>query len=567
MTSLLPPEVANHPLTLAYEACSHRPMTLGSLLREITERFGDRQAIAFRGRSVSYRDLWSDARAIARALVSAGFGKGTRVGILMSSRPEFVAAVYGAAMAGGVVVLLHTVATAKDRDYMLRHSDCAVLLLQAALHRQAWIDELVGMHPEIRNQPAGSLRLSGLPFLRRVVCLDAAPGIEGVSDWAGFIAAGASVPDAVLDALAAEVHPADDAVFIYTSGSTGSPKAALHRHRSACLQQWRAPIVFGVDPDERIWSMYPFFWSAGFAFFMGSLTAGACLVLQERFDAAETLELIERERITMLASAVATLAPLADHPDVRTRDLTSIRHLPTNAGLRRHLDIPEKAWGPTVAYGLSETFANATYVIPDEPDPMTRPGGYPLPGMRFRIVDPATGAVLKPGEVGEIAIAGTQVMRGYYKRNPEEYSDDDGYVRTGDQGHIDSRGRVHYTARLSNMIKTKGANVSPMEIEAVLQRWGKVKIAYAVGIPQAERGEDIVACVVRRDDLPVGADEILAHLRKELASYKVPRHVLFLQADDIPMTATNKPKLVELREIARRTLAAAPSAPRPAPPA
>jgi acyl-CoA synthetase (AMP-forming)/AMP-acid ligase II len=554
MTTDLPPDVASHPLTRAFAACSERPQTLGLLLREVTERYADRQALAWRGQAVSYSDLWTSARAVAAALVAAGCGKGTRVGILMSSRPEFIAAAYGTAMIGGVVLLLHSVATAKDRDYMLAHSDCQVLLMQAAFLRQDWARDLAGFHPEIATQTPGDLRLAALPFLRRVVCLDETPGLAGIQRWSDFIAAGAGTSGALLDAMLAQVHPSDDGVIIYTSGSTGSPKGALHRQRSACLQQWRAPIIFGTDPDERFWSLYPFFWSAGFAFFMGALTAGCCLVLQERFDAAETLELIERERITMMAAAVATLAPLADHPDVTKRDLSSIRHIPTMAGLRRHLNLAEKAWGPTAAYGLSETFANATYIIPDDVEPMTRPGGYPMPGMRFRIIDPETGRELPQGETGEIALAGTQVMRCYYKRNPEEYSDADGYIRTGDEGFIDARGRVHFTARLSNMIKTKGANVSPMEIEEKLLRWGKVKIVFVVGIPHPDNGEDVVACVVKRDDLDVTAEEIIAHLKQEVASYKVPRHVVFLQAGDIPMTATNKPKLPDLRALAQQRL-------------
>jgi acyl-CoA synthetase (AMP-forming)/AMP-acid ligase II len=555
-----PPEVVNHPVTKAFEATLERPMTLGGLLRAVTTEHADRQAIAFRGEAIGYRDLWQRAQAVAKALVAAGAGKGTRVGILMASRPEFMAAAYGIGLIGGVVVLMHSVATARERDYMLRHSDCAVLLMQSAFQRQNWVTDVTGFHPDIATQPGGDLRIKALPFLRRVVCLEAPAGVSGIEDWSTFIARGASISDDMVDAMEAQVHASDDAVMIYTSGSTGSPKAVVHRHRAACVQQWRTPIIFGMAKDERVWSLYPLFWSAGFAFFPGVLTSGACMVMQDKADPAETLEIFERERVTMLASAVPTLAPLADHPDVTKRDLSSIRHLPTTAGLRRHLTISEKVWGPTASWGMSETFANVTYLIPDEADPLTRPGGYPMPGVTFRILDPATGAQVKTGELGEIAMTGFQIMRGYYKRNPEEYCDADGYVKTGDQGFIDRYGRLQFVSRLSNMIKTKGANVSPVEIEDVLMRWGKVKLAFVVGIPHKEHGEDVVACVVRRDDLPIEAGEIVAYLRQELASYKAPPHVLFMQADEIPMTVTNKPKLADLREKVLGRLAAAAAA-------
>ena len=557
MPTNLPPDVANHPLTKAYEACSDKPLTLGALLHDVAARYAGKQVLAFRGQAITYRELLAQARATAKALIAGGCGKGTRVGILMSSRPEYFAAVYGVAMAGGIVVPLHTVATANDREFMLQHSDCAILLMQAALARHDWLGEFLERHAEARQQANGQLRLAALPWLRRVVCLDEDRGVAGVQAWPAFIDAGASVSDALLDAVAAQVHPSDDAVIIYTSGSTGSPKGVLHRHRAASLQQWRAPIIYGMAEDERIWSVNPFFWSAGFSFFMGAITSGGCLVLQEHFEAGETLELLERERVTMLASAVATLAPLCDHPDVTRRNLSAIRHLPTNAGLRRFLNVEEKKWGPTVAYGLTETFASATYVIPDEADPITDPGGYPMPGMRFRVVDPASGKTLGPNEKGEIAATGMQLMRTYYKKSPEECFDAEGYVRTGDEGYIDSRGRVHYTARLSNMIKTKGANVSPLEIEEVLNRWGRIKLPCVVGIPSEVRGEDVVACIVKRDDLDVTADEVMTYLRKELASYKVPRHVVFMKQEDIPLTGSNKPRLGDMRKIAAGLIAAA----------
>jgi acyl-CoA synthetase (AMP-forming)/AMP-acid ligase II len=530
-------------------------MTLGALLREVTATHAGRQAIAYRGQAISYAELWQRANAVAKAFIAAGYGKGSRVGVLMSARPEFFAAAYGVALAGGVLVMLHSVATAKERDYMLLHGDCALIIMQPTLHRQDWLRELVELHPEVASQAPGALRIASLPALRRVVCLDDTRGVAGVEAWGDFLRAGESTSDALVDAVAAQVHPSDDAVVLYTSGSTGSPKAVLHRHRAACVQQWRSPVSNGMSEGERVWSMNPMFWSAGFALTLGGLTAGACLVLQERADAAEALELIERERVTMLLSAVATINPMADHPDATKRDLSSIRWLPTTASLRRHLK-PLPKWAPTVAWGMSETFATCTYPIPDDVDPIADPGGYPMPGMRIRIVDPATGLPVARGTKGEIAVAGYQVMRGYAKRPPEESFDADGYVRTGDEGFIDARGRVHFTARLANMIRTKGANVSPVEVEDVLARWGKLKLACVVGIPSAERGEDVVACIVKQDDVDVSEQEIVAYLRGEIASYKIPRHILFMALGDVPVTPSNKPKLADMRRIATQRLAA-----------
>jgi acyl-CoA synthetase (AMP-forming)/AMP-acid ligase II len=554
----LPPEIAAHPLTRALQACSERPLTLGALILETTARHADRPALVFNGASMTYGELGRRVRALAKALLARGLTKGTRVALLMTNRPEFVISAYAVALAGGVVVPVHSVATPKERAFMLQHSDASMLMLQAASGRQRYLEDLALAHPELAGAARGGLLVPALPYLRTVVCLERDERFTGVDGWEDFIASGAGIPDAVLDAAAAQVSPSDDAVIIYTSGSTGTPKGVVHRHRAACLQQWRARTIYGMAEDERVWSVNPFFWSAGFAFFLGVLSTGACMVIQERLEPAEALAVIERERVTMLASFPTTLAPLADHPDAARRDLSSIRHLPTEAALRRRLDIAEKVWGPTLAWGQTESFASATYVIHGaDPEPLAEPGGYPMPGMEFRIVDPDTGRELPDGTPGEITMRGPQVMRGYHKRPPEEGFDADGFVRSGDAGHVDDRGRLHFTGRLTNMIKTRGARVSAMEIEATLARWGRVKSAFVVGVPDARIGESIVACVVRLEDAPVSAEEVVAYLRGELASYKIPARVLFVEQQDIPFTSSNKPMLPKLREMVLARLSAA----------
>jgi len=546
----LPDEIAAHPITQGLLACSERPLTLGALIEEVARRYAARPALAFEGRAVSYGELHAQIRALARALLAAGLSKGARVAVLMTNRPEFLIAAYAIALAGGVVVPIHSVATPREREFMLQHSDASMLLMQPLSGRQRYVEEIAAAHPEIKDSVPGELRITALPSLRRIVCLEGAPSLRAVEPWNEFIAAGQRISDELLDAVAAQITPWDDAVIIYTSGSTGTPKGVVHRQRAACLQQWRARTIYGMAEDERVWSVNPFFWSAGFAFFPGVLAAGACMVIQERMEPAETLALFERERVTMVASFPTTLTPLADHPDATRRDLSSIRHIPTEAALRRHLNLAEKVWGPTAAWGQTESFASATYVIHGiDPEPLDVPGGYPMPGMEFRIIDPETAREVPDGSPGEITMRGPQIMRGYHKRPPEEGFDADGFVRSGDAGHIDARGRLHFTGRLTNMIKTRGARVSAMEIEAVLARWGRVKSAFVVGVPDARIGESIVACVVPLDGTPVTEAEVIAYLRGEIASYKIPGRILFMAPQEIPFTSSNKPQLPKLREL------------------
>jgi acyl-CoA synthetase (AMP-forming)/AMP-acid ligase II len=556
----LPADIAVHPAMREFAACAERPATLGRLIDEVTSRHAGRQAIAYAGESILYRELRARIRLVAKALVANGVSKGMRVAVLMANRPEFVVAVYAVAMVGGVIVPVHSIATARERHYMLAHSDAGLLLIQPDFERQHYLDELIAAHPGIRDALPGQIGVPALPALRRVVSLDAHSSITGVQAWPAFVAAGSSIADELLDAIAAQVDPSDDALIIYTSGSTGEPKGVVHRHRAVALQQWRARIFYTIAEDERVWSVYPLFWSAGFIYFLGVLTAGACMVMQEKMEPEATLRLLEAERVTMLASSNSTIAPLADHPDVVRRDLSSIRHLPTGVALRRHLRVAEQRWGPMLSWGQTETCTIATYAIPgpDQDEPAV-PGGYPLPGTVVRIVDPQTGAELPAGETGEIALKGQQIMRGYHKRPPEAGFDANGFLRSGDSGYLDASGRLHFTGRLVNMIKTRGANVSPLEVEGALSRWGRVRNAYVVGIPDALAGEAVVACVVPHDADAVSEVEVLDWLRGELASYKVPRRVVFLTQDEIPLTPSNKVQLAKLREIASARVSAWPS--------
>jgi acyl-CoA synthetase (AMP-forming)/AMP-acid ligase II len=551
----LPADVAAHPAMREFAACAERPATLGRLIEDVTRRHAARQAIACAGESISYRELRVRIRALARALVAHGVGKGVRVAVLMTNRPEFVVAVYAIAMAGGVVVPIHSVATARERSRMLAHSDAALLLVQPEFGRQRYLDELLDAHPALRDAVPGRIGVAALPGLRRIVALAAHSPAKGVQAWPEFLAAGGEISDELLDAIAAQVDPSDDALIVYTSGSTGEPKGVVHRHRAVALQQWRARVFYGVAEDERVWSVYPLFWSAGFVYFLGVLAAGACMVIEERMQPEATLALLEAERVTMLASSNSTIAPLADHPDAARRDLSSIRHLPTGVALRRHLRVAEQSWGPMLSWGQTETCTIATYAIPGADEPAV-PGGYPLPGTLVRIVDPQTGAELPDGETGEIMLKGPQIMRGYHKRPPEAGFDANGFLRSGDCGYIGARGRVHFTGRLVNMIKTRGANVSPLEVENALARRAGVRAAHVVGIPDPAVGEAVIACVVCDDAEPVSEAEILEWLRRELASYKVPRRIVFLRQDEVPLTASNKVQLAQLRELAAARLSA-----------
>lgn len=520
----------------------------------------DHEAVVFHGPGAvtrwSYDDLRRHARAVARALLVQGLEKGGRVALLMGNRPEWVASAFGVALAGGVLVPINTYFEPTELEHVLRHSDSAILLTQDRLLSHAYLEQVRAMCPEVASGP-DRLRSPSLPFLRLVVGLAVDEPQGAVLPWEAFLESGAAVSDEVLDACAAEIVPADDAVVFYTSGTTAVPKGVLHGHRSPALQSWRFARLLGLDETDRVWSAFPFFWTAGFCMVMGAtLAAGGCLVLQEHFEPGDALRLLEAERVTSPHAWPHQLAQLESHPDWARRDLSTLRHVDAVTSFGRHPSVHvEDVWSPRAAYGLTEmsTIVSST---PASCPPEVREGhqGPILPGNAVRIIDPGTGQILDRDQEGEIAVKGPTLMKGYVKELPESVFDADGFFRTGDAGAVDTENRLHWTGRASGLIKTGGANVSPVEIEEALLPHPELKVALAVGVPDAVLGEIVIACVVAHDGSGIGEEDVRAFLKGRVASYKVPRRVLFFGDDDLSLTGSAKVRANALRDLAMRRL-------------
>jgi fatty-acyl-CoA synthase len=533
-------------------------LTLGAFLADVADRYGERPAMVSGPRRLSYRQLFEETRAVARALVAAGVTKGTRVGVLMGNRPEAAAALFAVGMAGGVAVPISTFAVAPERYHVMAHSDMALAVVEDRLASNTYLDDLARDHPEVAGAAPGAIRSPAFPFLRRVVGFG--EGAGPFQAWGEFLAAGEGVDDRLLDAAGAAVVPYDDALMIYTSGTTALPKSVLHTHRSVTGQLWRWGGQLGLTTEDRVWSAFPFFWSAGFAMVLGgTLASGAALYVDEVFDAGAALELMERERITTYYAFPHTDAQLADHPEARTRDLTSLRNIRSQSALFRFTGMvaDETSWDISSGYGSSETFTVSTALPNDAPLSLRLSShGRPLPGMRIRIVDTETGAPLPPGQSGEITVKGIYLMRTYYKMAPEACFDEDGWFHTKDAGHLDEDGYLHWHGRISGMIKTGGSNVSPVEVETRAAESGVLGVVTVVGVPHHLLGEAVVMCAVPLKGTEADANPVLHHLRATLASYKVPRRIVFFDDEELQFTASEKVHVDEVRRLAVERLVA-----------
>jgi fatty-acyl-CoA synthase len=281
----------------------------------------------------------------------------------------------------------------------------------------------------------------------------------------------------------------------------------------------------------------------------GTIAAGATLILDEVFDPGAALARIESERATALRAWRHQEQAMAEHPDARRRDLRSLTKLNYSSPLAPIVGLTRDAWGTQGGYGLTETFTVVCDLAATAPAELrTQTNGKPLPGMEVKIMDPESGAACAVGVEGEIAVRGRTLMRGYYKVSPEETFDADGFFHTGDSGLLREDGHLVWTGRLTSLIKTGGANVSPVEIEAVAMAQPGVRTAIALGVPHGTLGEMVVLCLVPSAPRAIDAEALATVLRERLAPYKIPKKTLLLAEDEIPRTGTAKVRLGALRD-------------------
>jgi fatty-acyl-CoA synthase len=538
-------------------------LTLGGYLREVTERYGPREAAVLHGENGAerwtYDELWSRSVGVARALLACGIGKGTRVGVLMTNRLEFLSSVFGIALAGGIATTMSTFSTPSELEVLLQSSCCSVLLFERHVLKKDFLAMLSELEPRVAAEKPGELDSVKFPFLRYLAMVDGDGTTGAVEGWQTFLKRGVKVWPEIVDATAASVSPADPGVLFFSSGSTGKPKGILSAHRGVCLQLWRWRKWLGLEEGVRSWSANGFFWSGNFAIGIGgTLSAGGSLILQKTFQPEEALTLMEKERASYIFAWPHQWAQLTDAKNWLDVDLSSLKYIDAESPVARHPTINSQWIDATHSYGNTETFTLSTVFPANTPKEISAgTHGIPAAGNTIKIVDPLTGEIVPLGERGEIAVKGPTLMLGYIGIPRDETLDEEGFFRTGDGGFFDEKGRLHWEGRLNDIIKTGGANVSPVEIDIVLAQCPGVKITKTVGVPDELLGELVVACIVPQDGVTLTEEDIRGFAKQRLASYKVPRKVLFFAESELETTGTAKVKSAELRALATKRLAQA----------
>jgi len=483
---------------------------LSSVLEQALADQRDRPAVRMDGLFLTYGQLHDAAAKVTSLLASAGVQPGDRVGLMLPNVPAFPIAFFGALGAGAVVVPMNPLLKSREVGYYLGDSGAKLIF--------AW------------HTAAGEAAKGAADAGAQVVAVDE-------PDLSGPLAGRAPQRE--------WVHAADgdDAVILYTSGTTGTPKGAQLTHggltRNASLT---ARTLLGNSPDDVMMGCLPLFHVFGLTCGLNAtIAAGGTLTLLPRFDPGKALEIIERDRVTIFEGVPTMYAAMLHHPDADPSHAASLR-VCVSGGAAMPVEILrgfEEKFGCIIleGYGLSETSPVASF---NHPDKVRKPGsvGTPVEGVEMRLVGDG-GATVPAGEVGEIAIRGHNVMKGYWGR-PEATAEaiPDGWFRTGDLARVDEDGYYFIVDRKKEMIIRGGYNVYPREIEEVLHEHPAVAEAAVIGIPHAELGEEVGAAVALKPGAAATPEELRAFTRERVAAYKYPRHVWLVA--ELPKGPTGK---------------------------
>ena len=530
--------------------------TIGQRLDSTAARYPDNDALVVRHQEIrlSYAELKRQVDAFAAGLLALGLERGERLGIWSPNNAEWAITQFAAAKAGLILVNINPAYRLAELEYALNKVACKALITAPAFKSSDYIGMLRELAPEIDAAAPGALSAAKLPHLRTVVRLGAEK-TAGMYNFADIPALANDALDARIEALAGELQ-FDDAINIqFTSGTTGFPKGATLTHHNILNNGYFNGQALRLTDQDRVCIPVPLYHCFGMV--MGNLMAicyGATMVYpSEGFDPLEVLKTVEAERCTALYGVPTMFIAELDHPEFANFDLSSLR-TGTMAGSPCPIEVMKRVIGEmnmaevTIAYGMTETSPVSFQSSADDPlERRVSTVGRVHPHAEVKIVD-TEGGILPPGTPGEVLTRGYCVMLGYWNDDDKsaEAIDAAGWMHTGDQATIDEAGYCNIVGRIKDMVIRGGENVYPREIEEFLYRHPKIQDVQVIGVPDEKYGEELCAWIKLKDGEAANEDEIKAFCKGQIAHFKIPRYVRFV--DGFPMTVTGKIQKFKMRE-------------------
>ncbi|MGF6752819.1 AMP-binding protein [Paraburkholderia sp. GAS42] len=530
--------------------------TVGQFLLDTAQRFPDRSAVVFREQGIrwTWKEFSDEVDVLAAGLLALGIGKGDRVGIWSPNRVEWLLTQFATARIGAVLVNINPAYRLAELEYALNKVGCKAIISAHSFKTSMYLEMLQELAPELATCAPGELRAARLPDLRFVIrmCDTETPGMLTFSD---VIEQGRVTLDtAKLDAIGATLSAHEPINIQFTSGTTGNPKGATLTHRNVVNNARYIAMAMRLTEQDGLCIPVPLYHCFGMVLaVLACVSVGANMVFPgEAFDPAAALAAVAEEQCTALHGVPTMFIAELDHPDFASFDLSRLR-TGIMAGSPCPIETMKKVVSKmhlaeiTIAYGMTETSPVSFQSSTTDPlDKRTTTVGRIQPHLEVKLVD-ALGNVVPVGETGELCTKGYSVMQGYWGDEARTHeSIVDGWMHTGDLATLDAEGYCNIVGRLKDMLIRGGENIYPREIEEFLFRHPKIQSVQVFGVPDAKYGEEVCAWIVLRQGEQATAEDIQAFCSGQIAHYKVPKHIRFV--DELPMTVTGKVQKFVMRE-------------------
>ncbi|GAB6192152.1 AMP-binding protein [Desulfocastanea catecholica] len=534
-----------------------REITLGQILAETVAKYPHETAVAYAERE--YRQTWQEfsdtVDTMAKGLMAMGIQKGEKVAVWATNVPHWVALQFATARIGAILLTINTNYRSAEIDYVLKQSDCENIFIINGLRDANYLEILYGLIPELKTHPRGDLHASGYPCLKRVFFLGPEKH-RGLYSMSEVMSLAVATDDAEYRQRQDSLSPHDVINMQYTSGTTGFPKGVMLTHINIGNNGYWLGAGQNFSHLDRICIPVPLFHCFGCVLgVMACVNHGATMVFVETFDPVDVMMSIEMEKCTGVYGVPTMFMAMLDHKLFKKFDFSSLR-----TGIMAGSPCPVKTMNDciekmhmtevTIVFGLTEASPGMTQTMYNEPSIQKKceTVGKAMPGIEVKIVDPKTGALLPPGQPGEVMCRGYNIMKGYYKmeKATAEAIDKDGFLHSGDIGVMDEDGYFAITGRIKDMIIRGGENIYPKEIEDFLHHMDGVKDVQVVGVPSKKYGEQPGAFVIPYPDADISPQDIIDFCQGKIAWFKTPKFVHFL--NEFPLTASGKVMKIKLRE-------------------
>lgn len=530
--------------------------TIGQALTEAAQSYAERTALVVRHQSIrwSYQELNEKANDLAAGLLAMGFRQGDRIGVWAPNCAEWIVAQYATAKAGIIQVNINPAYRTHELEYVLNKVSCKGLITAAQFKSSDYIDMLYQLAPELKTAEPGQLESEKLPHLKSLIRLGEEKS-EGFFNYSEISTMANQDYRDQLEQIAQALNPHDPINIQFTSGTTGSPKGATLTHRNILNNGYFTGRAMKFTEQDILCIPVPLYHCFGMV--MGSLNCvvhGACMVFaNDGFDPETTLSAIQEEKCTALFGVPTMFIAELDYEDFNKFDMSSLR-TGCMAGASCPIEVMKKVFSDmnmsevTIAYGMTETSPVSFQSSTDDPiDRRVSTVGRVHPHVEVKIVD-EEGDTVARGEKGEFCTRGYSVMKGYWgdDERTAEAIDEEGWMHTGDLAILDDEGYCNIVGRVKDMVIRGGENVYPREIEEFLYAHEKIQDVAVFGVPDEKYGEEICAWIALKAGEQSSEEEMKAFCKGQIAHYKVPRYVRFVE--EFPMTVTGKLQKFIMRE-------------------